>query len=216
MQQLLHQNGLLAIRENGVAFIRNDMKSNPAFVKHAMRPLIRSCQGIPGCQQGVPPDQVLTTEYDGVPAGYMNTSFVGSSQWNVAVYYGNADYWTDIIFASAISGYPATYGPTYIGTNQAKNCLENEWQTIVAGAAAVKTYIDKLKALGEANSEVVDLAAEYSAGEIGALDFLADALAILGFAAIGEARENAAVGFTVGALIFAIWDYLKCETGSTR
>jgi hypothetical protein len=210
MQELLTKNGLLAVRENGIAIVRDDMKTNPAFVKRATRPFIVLC----GCATGGDGDSDggLSVEFDGIPLGFSSSVSTTTGTFEFGgygtAYGGDSDFLTGLIAPGDTPLYGAEYSAA--GSFNDASCVESEMETIIAAAGAFYAYMKNLIDAGKADPQVRALYLAYTAGELTAWDLVVGALAALGLTVCAEALVDAGIGIAIGSLLFGIWDTAKC------
>lgn len=216
IQALLYKQGLLAVREKGIAIIRDDMKSNPAFVKHAVRPAIIYCGTGIGCNNGNNSDQ-FTIELDGVPVSTVSTFTLGSGggpcglNLSTALYISSSTGWFDLGAGSLLdsSSCPASpyYGPIYSVPkpiacgNEIAGSIKT-LATLLVGAA-LNTLQSKY---GQGIVAVVTSARGFLAGTVSLAGFCDVLISALGAATLGEVLLDFAIGVTVGAILA----YLAC------
>ena len=139
MQEFMRTNGLLAIRRQGVTVVRDDMRMNEEFVKHATRrfranPMMVQAPGMFQCSFQC--DDGFQGAYDGIEIGPVSTSWVYGAELGLASYGDTIDGYLDWLFAVSYPQNTYYYGPTYImNAPNSPNCLGEELAAI--GSALV-------------------------------------------------------------------------------
>lgn len=216
MQALLRANGILAVRQNGAAIVRDDMKSNAAFVKHATRPLIVAAPNPFSCDTEC--TDGFEGDYDGIPLGPVSTGYVLDVEWGLAPYYGDTvDAYEDWFFALNYPWGSVAYGPTYT-VAPSDNCVTETLNAIGSAIVGFGSWLvanAQKYAAGQALKNVLFWLKNAQAGEVTWAECMEAVLATLSatevLAAIGA---WIAVGGAAILTIAAIYQYIRCMNGA--
>lgn len=220
MQALLYRQGLLGVRQDGLAVIRDDMKADVALVHHLTRvrvlnPDILACGVGSSCQ----PQNYFTVELDGIPIATTSTYSLGSTETfdscgvnlNVALYASSTSGYFDLAASSLING-PAcaaspVYGPTYTVAKPVA-CAETIARDLqVLATDLVGAVLNTLQSkYGAGIVAVVRSASGFLRGVVSLEGFCDVLISALSAAALGELLVDFAIGVIVGMILA----YLAC------
>jgi hypothetical protein len=207
MQALLQRNGLLAIREHGVGIVRDDMKSNVAFVKRVTRPAMISC----GCSGGGgSSDGGFSVEYDGVSIGGVSAVVgLGFEAFSANYSYMNSqEQFDEFMWAlDAVNDGGYCYGPIYTVPTPI-SCAEQLFGSVSSAMKQLAIFIGSVAAsaarYGITNG-VLSSANGFLTGSVSLEGFLDVLLAVFSFSALSEILIDAGIGIAISLLVEYLW-----------
>ncbi len=213
MQALLRKCGVYAVRQNGIAVVRDDMKGNAGLIAHVGRRPQAICAGQCGGNGGGNNGDPFAVSYDGVSIGSVSSVVGLGFASDIAAYpYSNAqDQWDDFAFALFMANSGTFYGP-YYSVPQSNNCVGQMLEAIGSAISGLFTWLatNAIRVFGTAASNVVFWAKAALAGELTIAEAASAILAVLSSPELLAAI--AAVGLAI-LTVAAIYEYIQCMRG---
>lgn len=209
MQALLRRWNLLAVRENGVGVVRDDMKWNTTLVKRVTRPAMLIC----GCSGGGGGgDEGFDAEIDGVSVGSISSvAGLGFTAYSANYPYldAQAQYDEMTVALNAVGNGGYFYGPTYtVGMSPAQACAENLFNSVDSAMKQLAVFIGSVAAAASKygiTSGVLASARGLLAGTVSLEGFLDVILATFTVSALAEILIDAGIGIAASLLVEYLW-----------